>query len=400
MSYLTDPNELDPEMVAFFQNNVLFGHALDIERFIGNPFVQVVDGEAIPWFGQGIENNPNVYEHGIPVDDVLRKLFHWEAQKIPTFGRRQTDTVADADFIGNDGAMYQNIPLDTFAVVRSDTGAELCNGVSDGYTVHQYPDKLLDVPAAIVDASKGELDINTAGLLRRGGRDGAAAFVDIAMPEYMVTSDGFAFKTTLEAVSSHDQKWPTTFIMADMIACCMNSITLNLANATKKIKIRHTRNSELKVAKARDILGIVFRQTEADKLFFEELGKWEVTPAQFRETLDVLEPVPEPKMDGARVTNARSITNADSRRTDITRMYVRDPRAATWQGSALGVLQAFNTWDQHERDGVTNPFERRIVNNVNGDTAKMDNGVLDTLAAITEFDMDALIAKLLDKVPA
>lgn len=397
MSYLTDPNELDPEMVAFFQNNVLFGHAKDIERYVDNPFVQIVDGEAVPWFGLGMENNPNVYAGGIPVEDVLTKLFSWDALKVPTFGRVPTDEVSTATGMNDDGTCYRDQPLDTFAVIRSDTGAELCNGVSQGYTVHQYRDKLLDVPAAIVEASAGELDINTAGLLRRAGRDGAAAFVDIAMPEFVETKDGFAFKTTLQAVSSHDLKWPTTFVMADMIPCCMNSVTMNLKNAVQKIKIRHTRNSEVKIAEARDVLGIMFKQTDQDKHFFEQLAAWKVDKDAYKRTLDVIEPMPEPKVDKGKVTNQRTITNAETRRGDITRLYVRDPRAATWNGTALGVLQAFNTWDQHERASVANPFERRIINNVNGDTARYDGQVIDVLAEITDYDLDRL---LVDAVPA
>ncbi len=391
MSYLTDPNELDPEMVKFFQENVLFGHALDVERYIDNPFVQIVDGEAVPWFGLGIDGNPNVYPHGIPFDDVVDKLFSWDALKVPTFGRVPTDDMGNMSGMNEDGTFYRDQPLDTYAVIRSDTGAELCNGVSDGYTVHQYRDKLLDVPAAIIEASAGELDINTAGLLRRGGRDGVAAFVDIAMPEYVVTEDGFAFKTTLEAVSSHDQKWPTTFLMPSMIACCMNSVTANLANSVRKIKVRHTKNSELKIAEARDVLGIVFKQTEADKEFFEKLARWEVSKDAYKQTLDIIEPMPEPEMDKGKVKNQRTITNAETRRGDITRLYVRDPRAATWNGTALGVLQAFNTWDQHERQGVSNPFERRITSTVSGDTAKMDAGVLNVLAEVTDYDLEKLL---------
>lgn len=392
MSYLTDPNELDPEMVKFFQNNVLFGHALDIERYVGNPFVQIVDGEAVPWFGMGMDGNPNVYPHGIPVEDVLNKLFSWDAIKVPTFGRVPTDDMGNMTGMNEDGTFYRDQPLDTFAVIRSDTGAEMCNGVSDGYTVHQYRDKLLDVPAAIVEQSAGELDINTAGLLRRGGRDGVAAFVDIAMPDFIETADGFAFKTTLQAVSSHDQKWPTTFVMADMIPCCMNSVTMNLKNAVSRIKIRHTRHSEMKIAEARDVLGIVFKQTEADKAFFEELARWKVDKDAYKRTLDIIEPMPEPKMDGGKVTNQRTITNAENRRGDITRLYVRDPRAATWNGSALGVLQAFNTYDQHERPGVSNPFERRIVGTVGGDVAKYDTKVVEVLAEVTDYDLDRLLA--------
>jgi hypothetical protein len=63
-------------------------------------------------------------------------------------------------------------------------------------------------------------------------------------------------------------------------------------------------------------------------------------------------------------------------------MYVRDPRVAPWKGTAFGVLQAFNTWNQHEaqvRKGVPR-FERNMENVIKGKFAQADNAVL---AAIT-----------------
>ncbi len=86
--------------------------------------------------------------------------------------------------------------------------------------------------------------------------------------------------------------------------------------------------------------------------------------------------MPTPKDEG------RGQTVALKKRDQIKALYMNDKRSAPWKGTAFGVLQAFNTWQQHEaqvRKGVPR-VERNMENVIKGKYAASDNAVL---AAIT-----------------
>jgi hypothetical protein len=63
---------------------------------------------------------------------------------------------------------------------------------------------------------------------------------------------------------------------------------------------------------------------------------------------------------------------------EIAALYQNDNRVAPWKGTALGVLQAFNTWGHHVRAtrGDTNRVERNMIEAINGTTDKSDRDVL------------------------
>jgi hypothetical protein len=111
---------------------------------------------------QGAE--PNHYPGPVPVADVQRRLFYWDAIPGEVLVRTRQHGVRRST---------------RKAVVASDTGEDL--GVhTQIYEIHQYSEWLLDKVASILD---GGLAVGSAGLLRNR----AQAWVSVEVPENVHT---------------------------------------------------------------------------------------------------------------------------------------------------------------------------------------------------------------------
>jgi hypothetical protein len=94
--------------------------------------------------------------------------------------------------------------------------------------------------------------------------------------------------------------------------------------------------------------------------------------------MDILCPIPN--LEDSTQT---AVTRAENKRGAIAGLYAHDDRVAPWSGTALGVLQAFNTWEHHVNGSSKNRVERNVLNALSGKTEKADNKVLDTLRLVT-----------------
>ncbi len=143
---------------------------------------------------------PNHYLGPIPVDDVKRRLFGWEALSSPVY-------VEDPR-----GGLAQ-VP-GRQAIVRSDNG-HVMGIFSDGYEPHPYVEWLINTVSRLLDA---ELSIGSAGLLKGG----AVAWVSVEVPENVVTPEGVEFRPHLFGATSFDGSLATTFKRAVTHIVCDN----------------------------------------------------------------------------------------------------------------------------------------------------------------------------------
>src|SRR3954452_22689674 len=113
---------------------------------------------------QGEETNH--YPGPIPVADVQRRLFYWEAvsRKIAV---EVPSAVEMMSHLSTDGAPVRWAEVaDKQAICRSDDDHGAVMGIfAPGYTKHQYTEWLLSTVANILD---DDLCISSAGLLRGG----------------------------------------------------------------------------------------------------------------------------------------------------------------------------------------------------------------------------------------
>lgn len=365
------------ESIEWLNANVLMGFVNDREKWLTNSYV--VKGEqARPWFAS--TEFENGYSGPVPIEAV-EKLFEWQAIEGPVVTYLPCD-MHEADVMGDDGLPMRKVTDPSRkAIIRSDTG-DVLNVVSAQYGVHQYSEWLVRNVATILD---DDLAIDSAGLLMGGG----VAWVSVSLPETIETRAGFPIRPRLLAFTSHNGKFKTTYKRSLEAPVCDNSLDLEIRRDNGKEheqqwSVRHTSQSGLAIHDARQALGIIYKQTEDMIAAVDALTEWEVSNREFYRLMETLVPMPEPEVSDGKVRNKRAINNAERTRSDILDLYLTDHRAAPWKGTALGVLQAFNTWDQQVRDVRNERVERKLVHTLDTKVAAFDASVLDTLAKVCE----------------
>jgi len=300
---------------------------------------------------QGAE--PNHYPKAIPVGDVHRRLFQWKAEKQPIFLLENSKI-----------EMIPKIIPNRAAITRSDTG-EVFGIFSDGYSVHQYDEWLVKNLANIID---DDIAIGSAGLLKSGG----VAWVSLEMPENIEAVKGFKIRPHLLATTSHNGTISTTYKQVTTFVVCDNTYEQAMGEQNPEFRIRHSKFSAMRIQSARDALKIVHGMTDDMVRHIKSLAETQVSEKHFEMVLNAM--VPKPNGDSKMATS-----RADNKRETLVGLYRTDARVAEWRGNALGVLQAFNTYNHHFAGTDKNRIERNMTNALMGSTKIADRKVLQLL---------------------
>ena len=316
-------------------------------------------------------DEPNHYDGAIPMEDIQRRLFNYEAISCPVFYRVPCE-LQDADGVDDAGLPYKMIQATDHQAVVHGNDHNLFSFFKVGYARHQFNEWLVGGLQNLVDDS--ELGFGSAGILQNG----AVAFVTIEMPESIEAIPGFEIRSHIMATTSHNGKFATTFKAVDTFVVCDNTHACALAEDGQQYKLRHSKYSTMKLQNARDALGIIHQGIDNSVAEITALSNWEVSSQEFARVMDILCPVP--KLEDSTQT---AVTRAENKRGAIAGLYAHDDRVAPWAGTALGVLQAFNTWEHHVNGSKKNRVERNILNIMSGKTEKADNKVIETLRLVT-----------------
>lgn len=337
-------------------DRVLVGH---VERD-GNPW----------WYRsdlQGVESN--IYSGPVPVGDVMRRLFNWEPLSTPLYAAIPCG-IGEADTIGPDGQPVRFVVAeDRQAIVASDTN-EVLGVFKSGYVAHPYSEWLLGNVANLLG---GEVAIGSAGFPVRSR---AQAWVQIRTPERVKTPQGVEFLPHLLACTSLDGSLATIYKNCATVTVCDNTFSASLAegSAAQRIKIKHTKYSNLRINDAQAVLGLIGNIADSFAEQIADLCAWTITDRQFDLLLDKMVEAGE---------SQRSKTMADNKRAAIKSLYRHDERASTWKGTAFGVLQAFDTYERHMAivRGASRP-ERQMSGTIDGTFDALDKRVLAALATV------------------
>jgi len=312
------------------------------------------------------QGNDNHYVGPVPIDDVRKRLFNWEAEEQPLI---LGETVDDAD--GDVMALvYPGATVPGYkAWVHPRTGEVL--GVHKATrALHQYEPWLLDTLGDMLDDT---LQIGTAGLLR-GGR---IAWVQVEVPETIETPEGVKFRPFILARSSMDGSVATTFSRSVTNTVCDNTMAIAATeHGGQRITFRATGNSEVKLAEARDALGIVYTAADDFAAQVAALTATTFTERDFDKLLELEIPGEKPEF-GAKPREVTQWGKVQEKRTYMRDLYRFDERVAPWTGTAYGAWQAFSTYDQHERKiRSKNRVERNQLQVVKGQQDRVDRDVL------------------------
>lgn len=335
------------ESLKWLNRNVLIGYR---------------DARGTAWHYSASEqgDEPNHYPGPVPIADVRRRLFSWTAEaRALSFHRPDAETGE------------RSIPVTSkIAIVRSDDDTVLGIRGKD-YQIHQFDDVLLKSVEHLLD---DDLNIGSAGLLGKG----RIAWVQIEAPENMTASGGLEFRPHLLAASSHDGTIATTYKCVSTVVVCDNTLALALRERNRgRYRVRHTPGSRIRLHDARGALGIVFQMAEDFKAEVDELISVRVSDDQWSRFLEAHLPIAEDELE----SNARR----QLQRREIHRaLWDSDERVAPWRNTALGVLQAVNTYRHHIRPvrGGTVRFERNKLEAITGSGARQDRAAMATLMGI------------------
>jgi phage/plasmid-like protein (TIGR03299 family) len=321
-----------------------------------NVLIGMTDKRGNAWHYKESEqgDEANHYIGAIPIEDVRRRLFHWEAEKQPMF------------IITADGST-KTVP-NRVAIVRNDT-SDVLGVVSPAYEPHQYDEWLLSSVGNLLD---DDLVIGSAGLLKNG----AIAWIQIEMPEnYNVA--GVEFRPNLLATTSFNGSIATTYKRTVTVVVCDNTREMALRENGQEISIRHTSQSALRLGDARSALGIVHTMADEFGKELEALLNMKVSDKQYERFVELHVPLNDQE-------SKQAVSRAENVRDEFANLWKNDLRVATWRGTGFGVLQAVNTHRQHLRPtrGDTILVERTMMDSLTGKTGLADQKAARLLASV------------------
>lgn len=307
---------------------------------------------------QGEQNNH--YPGAIPVEDVRKRLFHWKP--IEGSFRSQAHILTETGV-----ETLDIIDVNRKTIIRPDLGVIL-GAFKKGYKIHDYDEWLIQNVEFLLDDA---LAISSAGLLNLGG----IAWVEISVPDTIVTPEGVAFRPNLLAATSLDGSLSSTYKRTVQMTVCDNTMGAALAEPSPTIKVRHSRNSIAKLADVKEALDLVYATADNFTAEVAQLCNTTVTDSQWDAFLADLVKMPEDE--------GRGKTLATSKVTTLNALWNSDERVSPWKNTAFGVVQAVNTATHHSftvRGGTR--ADRNMMNAVTGKTEANDRNTLEVLAGV------------------
>jgi phage/plasmid-like protein (TIGR03299 family) len=326
-------------------------------------------GKAWWWRASEDGDESNHYEGPIPVEDVIRRLFNFNAIVVPSYSGKLTRTDDGEIQYDHEGKpiVFPDFDPDRVYVVADDNDHRFYNA-TPGYKPHQYHDWLIGRVGGILG---DDLSISSAGLLDERG----TAWVEISVPENLNVA-GVEIRPNLLATTSHTGKLSTTYKRTITSVVCDNTYDAAMAEKGSTIKYRHTKNSSVREIEAREALQIISATGDATVRAIEEMTDTKINGGQWELLLKTVVPS---------TGTQKGKTQAENVREAIDRMYQHDDRVAPWNGTAFGAFQAWSTYNTHERRvrGKTDRAERNMWEAIDGSTGKRDQIMLDALAQLT-----------------
>jgi phage/plasmid-like protein (TIGR03299 family) len=392
------------------------------------------------WYDQKLEDpaHPSHYQGFIPLDVVVAELFGWTAEesaelmarfRIAAEPGKEPDGVTNAvkaepvvvdgqPLVADNGIQYHDywVPVDTHkAIGRGDwivngipsdeeSGASKILSINDiDYGTHQLKDVFINNVSELVEGEEN-IGLESAGILKWGRR----AYASLSIPENLRNPEsGLDFRPILTVVTSFDRTLATKYVRTFGVPVCDNTLNYELTRAGEKdgqFVLRHTKNSAMRLKDAKQVLGLLTQQADEMNAWLGEMVKAEVPEDAFIKWLNVMVPIPEIKktlmtvksIQGEDVqvekVSANAQTIALKKRDRLIEMWDKDPRVSPWKNTRLGVLQLWNTFQQHEVsfkgakafDGNVNAARAEINANkmIEGAFSREDEKALNALAHV------------------
>ena len=179
----------------------------------------------------------------------------------------------------------------------------------------------------------------------------------------MNKESGLEFRPIRTICTSFDRTLATKYIRTFGVPVCDNTLNYELTRAGDKdgqFVLRHSKNSATRLGDARKVLGLLTEGAAEFDAWATGLAQAPVPEDKFLKWLDVMVPIPEIKrtmvtvksIQGEDVQVEKVSSNAQTialkKRDKLVEMWDKDPRVSPWKNTRLGILQLWNTYNQHE----------------------------------------------------
>ena len=322
------------------------------------------------WFDAVIEKARKIASHyaeAVPMTEVRRLL-----------GSVQ---VTDADvynvFVDREGNRQTVKDDRKIAKVDAATG-QAFGYFRPGATHTDYTTELVDNLSAILGSNVAEIGVASCGLLNFG----AMAHLSIGTPEEIHDEkSGVKFRNFILAASALDGSLALTYKHVCTLSVCDNTVAAALGENGATHKVKRTKNAGLRIANAREALGILSQGQDEFTAAIRELTETAITDPQVDEFLNLWAPIPA---DGSK----HAVTHAENRRDAWLGLYRTDARCEPWRGTLFGAFQATNTYAQHvairrgagdDGDAAAVRAERNLSDVISGKSQDADAQTLDML---------------------
>ena len=299
--------------------------------------IETFFGREQAWHGLGTITGKNETSS----DAIKLAGLDWTVKKVPLF------------FPSDDEKMLPT--LEAFGVIRSSD--EKCLGiVGEGYNPVMNYETFEFGDALLHEVTDGDAKYVTAGSLFGGKR----IFICAELGEKTILGD--IVKNNLILTNSFDGSSPFTGLISPTRVVCANTLKMALKNASRIIKIRHTKNLADRVTQAQQVLGLAHKYLDKINEKAEEMVRIPFGGNILDEFIEKVFGVKED--DSTRTKNGQ-----EKNLTQFVRALNQDD-VANFRGTAWGVYQALSDFDSHRevaRDNQTSK-DRNFLRIVGDDT--------------------------------
>lgn len=227
---------------------------------------------------------------------------------------------------------FPPVPLEGWEAVGRPSDGVIYNVASPRYHVIQHRE-MFDFAEVLLDT--GEAAYQSAGSLKQG----ALGWAMIELDKSITIGDGAEYVPYLALYNSHDGSRAFGAIVTPIVIVCYNTFRLAEASAKAKWSVRHTTNATTRIQQARESLELSYRYYDAFEKEVEKLMEQQVNDQQFYAIVKGIFPVEETDTDRQQKTQKQ-------RQNTVEALYYESPTIKSLRGTGMGVLSAFNEWEQ------------------------------------------------------
>ena len=147
-------------------------------------------------------------------------------------------------------------------------------------------------------------------------------------------------------------------------------------------KARHSKHSGFKLQTAREALDLVHVAGDDVVTAIDILSNVTISDLQFERIVNKLVPMPS-----LATSNQAGVTRAENKQDRLRSLWRSDHRVKPWKNTALGVVQATNTFNHHYLGTDKKRAERNMLNALNGKTMQDDMDVISIMRDMVGSDV-------------